>query len=263
MSRTVLVKAGFVFCLLGLSLPVNARDWSNFTPRAPSVKQSGHWEWNWDGSDGLDVRAPAIVHYVPTGPARIVINGPDEMLDRLRIGQGRIEMECFDCHFDGRELDITVSGVTLHHVAIGGSSEMRLGRLDQDRLDLAVSGSARAGAQGRIDQLDLTISGSGGAELNAAMVHQANLRISGSGRIKADGRIDAAKLSISGSGHAELADAQIRQADIHVSGNGGADLTPREDANVVISGSGTVEMASKPAHFSESLSGSGRVRIGK
>jgi len=263
MFRAVLVKAGFVSCLLALASPVGARDWFDFTPREPSLKQSGHREWDWDGKDGLSVHAPAIVHYVPTGPARIVIKGPDEMLDHLRVGQGRIEMECFDCHFDGRKLDITVSGVMLRHVGIGGSGEIQLGRLDQDRLDLAVSGSAQARAQGRVDQLDLTISGSGGAELNAAMVHQADLRISGSGRIRADGRIDAAKLEISGSGHAELADAQIREADIRISGNGGADLTPREDANVVISGSGSVDMAAKPAHFSESVSGSGRVRIGK
>ena len=263
MSAIPFAKAGFALCLFALLSPAQARDWHDFTTREPSLKQSGHWEWDWDGGDSLDVQAPAIVHYVPTGPARIAINGPDDMLDRLRVGRGRIEMECFDCHFDGRKLDITVSGVVLHHAAIGGSGEMRLGRLDQDRLDLAVSGSAEVGAQGRIDQLNVTISGSGGAELNAAVVHQADLRISGSGRIRADGRIDAAKLAISGSGHAQLADAQIRQADIHVSGNGGADLTPREDANVVISGSGMVEMAAKPARFNESLSGSGRVRIGK
>ena len=200
MSRAVLAKAGFVFFLLALSLPVQARGEDDFAPREPSLKQSGHWEWDWNGGDSLGGHAPAIVHYVPTGPARVVINGPDEMLDHLRVGQGRIEMECFNCHFDRRKLDITVSGVMLHHIVIGGSGEMQLGRLDQDRLDLTISGSADVSAQGRVDQLDLTISGSGDAELNATAVHRADLHISGSGRIRADGRIDTVNLTISGSG---------------------------------------------------------------
>ena len=35
------------FCLLSLTLavPALARGWDEFTPREPSLKQSGHWEW--------------------------------------------------------------------------------------------------------------------------------------------------------------------------------------------------------------------------
>jgi len=152
--------------------------------------------------------------------------------------------------------------VTLHHVAIGGSSEIRLGRLDQDRLDLTISGSGHASAQGRMDELGVTVSGSGGAELDAANVHQADIHISGSGSIHAAGRIDLMKLAISGSGQAGLDHAAIRQADIHISGNGNANLSPRDEANVVITGSGRVAMAAKPARLSESVTGSGHVRIG-
>ena len=81
MSVISFAKAGFALCLL--ALPAQARDWHDFTSREPSLKQSGHWEWDWDGGDRLDVHAPAIVHYLPTGPARLVINGPDDLRKAL------------------------------------------------------------------------------------------------------------------------------------------------------------------------------------
>ena len=140
----------FSACLfsLAMSMPALARDWDGFTPREPSLKQSGHWEWAWDGNDGLGVNAPATVHYVPTGPARIVVNGPDDMLEHLRVGQGQIKMECDNCRFHSEKLDITVSGVTLRNVALSGSGEIALGRLEQDRLNLVVSGSGSSAPEG-------------------------------------------------------------------------------------------------------------------
>jgi len=213
--------AKIALCLFALSLvPAQAR--SDFTPRDPSLKQPGHWEWAWDGSDGLGVDVPATVHYLPNGPARIVINGPDEILEHLRIGQGQIKVECDDCHFGNRRLDITVSGVRLRSVAVHGSGEILLGRLDQDQLNLAISGSGRVSAEGRVDRLELAISGSG------------NVRMS---------------------------DAVVRRADIHISGSGDAVVTPREEANVHVSGSGNIRMKAVPARLNQSVSGSGGVRI--
>src|ERR1700755_2990311 len=115
MQKIPAVKAGLVFCLL--AAPALARSSDDFTPRDPSLKQPGHWEWAWDGSDGLGVGlVGAKVHYVPTGPARIVITGPDEALAQVRVGQGQIRW-CDDCRAI-RGLEVTVSGVTLRHVAL-------------------------------------------------------------------------------------------------------------------------------------------------
>jgi ABC-type hemin transport system ATPase subunit len=88
MSNPAFAKTGFALCLLTLAVvPAAARDGYDFTPREPSLKQSGHWEWAWDGEDGLGVGlVGATVHYVPQGPARIVITGPNEALERVKIG---------------------------------------------------------------------------------------------------------------------------------------------------------------------------------
>ena len=179
MQKSFLSQIAFGLLSLSLALPALARDWNDdFTPREPSLKQSGHWEWAWDGDDGLGVSVAATVHYLPGGPARITVTGPDDLLEKLRVGQGQIRW-CEDCRIRGSRLDITVSGVSLHNVALhGGGGDIQMGRLDQDRLRMAISGSGRMSAGGRIDRLDLAISGSGNASLGDAIVRRANIHIS-------------------------------------------------------------------------------------
>lgn len=222
MPNPLFSKVAFCLFSLALAVPALARSWDDFTPREPSLKQSGHWEWAWDGEDGLGVGVRATVHYVPTGPARIVVKGPNDLLEKLRVGQGRIRW-CEDCRVGGDRLDITVSGVALREVAVHGSGgDIQLGRLDQDRLRLAISGTGKASASGRIDQVDL---------------------------------------SISGSGSANLGDASVRRANIHISGSADVDLSPRDEANVHVSGSGNIRMKAMPARLNQRVSGSGGVRI--
>jgi hypothetical protein len=221
MSNSFFAK--IALCLFALSLvPAQARGGDDFRPRDPSLKQSGHWEWNWDGDDGLGVAVGATVHYVPNGPARISVRGPDELLEKLRIGEGQIRW-CDDCRIDGGRLDITVSGVALRSVALhGAGGDLQLGRLNQDRLNLAIAGTGKASAAGRIDRLELSISGSG--------------------------RID-------------MADASVQRADIHIAGSGDVAVTPREQANVHVAGSGNVRMRAAPARLNQFVTGSGGVRI--
>jgi hypothetical protein len=223
MSNTAFAKAGFAFCLLSLSVvPAMARDGYDFTPREPSLKQSGHWEWAWDGEDGLGVGlVGATVHYVPQGPARIVITGPAEALERVRVGQGQIRW-CEDCRAI-RGLEVTVSGVTLHNVALHGADvNIQLGRLDQDRLRLALAGTGEIDAGGRIDRVDI---------------------------------------SIAGAGNIGMAGAAVQRANINIAGSGDVTVNPREEANVHVAGSGRIRMTAMPARLNQSITGSGGVRI--
>jgi Putative auto-transporter adhesin, head GIN domain len=223
MPNSIFAKAGFVLSLLSLTLVcAQARNGNDFTPREPSLKQSDHWEWAWDGSDSLGVGLTgAKVHYVPTGPARITITGPHEALEQVRVGQGQIRW-CQDCR--GRKgLEITVSGVALRNVALGGADiDMQLGRLDQDRL---------------------------------------NVSLAGTGEISAGGRIDRLELSIAGSGNVRMGDARVQRADIHIAGSGDVTVTPREEANVHVAGSGNVRVRAMPPRLNQFITGSGGVRV--
>jgi len=154
MQNSFLPKIALCLFSLALAVPALARSWDDFTPQDPSLKQSGHWEWAWDGEDNLGVNVGATVHYVAGGPARIVATGPDALLEKLRVGQGEIRW-CEDCSIRGGRLDITVSGVTLHKVALhGGGGDIQLGRLDQDRLRLAISGAHPSAAGNGQTQAD-------------------------------------------------------------------------------------------------------------
>ncbi len=224
MANRLAAKTGFLlgFLLLTLAMPAHARGWDDFTPRDPALKQPGHWEWNWDGHDGLGVSVAATVHYVPTGLARISITGPDELLEKLRVGQGQIRW-CEDCHVGSGRLDITVSGVALRNVALhGAGGEIMLGQMNQDRLNLAIAGTGRISAAGRIDRLDV---------------------------------------SIAGSGAVQMGDAVVQRADIHIAGSGDVAVTPRQQANVRVVGSGSVRMSASPARLNQTVTGSGGVRI--
>lgn len=223
MTNPTFAKTGFALCLLTLAVaPAVARDGYDFTPREPSLKQSGHWEWAWDGEDGLGVGlVGATVHYDPKGPARIVITGPNEALERVRVGQGQIHW-CDDCRAI-RGLEVTVSGVTLHNVALHGADvNIQLGRLDQDRLNLALAGTGEIGASGRVDRLSASIAGAG------------NIRMEG---------------------------AKVQRASINIAGSGDVTVSPRDEANVHVAGSGRVNMSAMPARLNQSITGSGGVRV--
>src|SRR5689334_6014043 len=90
----IFAKAALAAVLLSSAAMANG--WDDFIPREPSLKQPGHWEWTWDGSDGLGISVPATVHYLRGGAARITISGPDDMLAQLRVGQGQIRF-CREC----------------------------------------------------------------------------------------------------------------------------------------------------------------------
>ena len=341
--KAVLAISGVTFLAL-VATAAFARDWDDFTPRDPVVKQAGHYEWNWDGDDALSLEAPATMHYTPGGSPRIVITGPEDLLARIRVGQGHIRFDRdFDRdwdHVDNDRLQVTVTGVTVHNISVSGSGRATLEKLNLDHLDLAISGSGSLAGDGRSDRLHVAVSGSGRADVTKLAANEADINISGSGTVADAGRSDHLGLNISGSGHGELGQLQVRdakirlsgngtvaigrgleqldltlsggahvdlgtlqaretriqmsgsgqvngsgssdrvmlsmsghgtadlgqlqtrEADIRVFGNGRVTLSPRETANVTVSGSGVVAMATRPAHLSQHTSGAGSVRIG-
>lgn len=219
-----------VFCLslpvvtMLAVLPGAARPW-DFTPLKPVVDEPGRKEWNWNGQHSLSLGVPAVVRYQRSGTPRIVVTGPKEALDRVLVGEGRIvrDDDGWRWGFGGDEtLQVTITGVALDRVSIGGSGKIHLGRLDQERMDASIGGSGTITAEGRVEHLDLKIGGSG--------------------------KIDFGQVT-------------ARDAQIKIGGSGNIDVTPREQANVTIGGSGTVRMGVKPAHMRARVAGSGHILV--
>ena len=264
MTKTSLIhslaKAACLVSLMALTVPASAaRFWDTTNYREPAVTQSGRIEWAWDGGKKLAVGVPATVHYSEGGAPRVVITGPDDMLRRVRFGEGNIVMDN-DGYFSWNHdrLDITVTGVPLDTFIVSGSGKMLLGKLRRDNLTINVSGSGAVEADASVKgDADLRVSGSGHITFGTLDARNTVARISGSGTIDGRGRTDTLDLNMSGSGR--FADIASTRANVTMSGSGRATIAAREEAHVHISGSATVRMPAKPPRLDVSVSGSGHV----
>jgi hypothetical protein len=220
--KTVLAITGLAFLVLAAT-GAFARDGDDdFAARAPVVKQPGRYEWNWDGGDSLTLAIPAATRYTPGGSPRIVIIASEDFLSHVRVGDGRIRMARGWRNESGERAQVAITGVTVHNITLAGSGRVTLEKLDLGRLRLTLAGSGALSGEGRVDQLDLNVAGSGDSDLSRLTVRRANIHIAGSGNVK---------------------------------------LTPRDEAHLSVAGSGTVHMAARPPRLSQSIVGSGGVRV--
>jgi hypothetical protein len=256
-----LTKVICILSLMALAVPAMARSWG-FSAREPAVTQPGRVEWAWDGGKKLAVGVPGTVHYSEAGAPRVVITGPDEMLRRVRFGDGNIVMDNDDFPWSNSwnhdRLDITVTGVALNEFIVSGSGRMQLGKLQRDSLSVNVSGSGAVELDAVVKgDAELKVSGSGHINFAGLQAKGLRARISGSGGIDGKGRAESLDLDMSGSGR--FADIASSRADVTMSGSGRAVIAPRDEAHVRISGSATVRMPSAPPKLDVRVSGSGHV----
>lgn len=170
-------------------------------------------------TDRLAIHLPATVHYQPGGAAEAVISGDPAMLSRIRFSGGELDLDCDPGLFASR-LQIKVSGPPIARWEVKGSGDLTLSQINQPKLGLVIKGS---------------------------------------GSISATGIADAVALSISGSGDAELKELAAQSVQVEIRGSGDATLTAKADADVVIYGSGDVELFGRPVLRRSEVRGSGNI----
>jgi hypothetical protein len=174
----------------------------------------------WDAGDRLDIDLPAVVDYRPGPKAEAVISGDSWLLQHVRLAAGRLGYDVgFDC-FPAGKLAVQLTGPAVTNWRMHGSGRLSLSELEQDALDIGISGS---------------------------------------GSVIANGTVRRMLLHISGSGSAEMSKLALKSAELRVSGSGEADIAPQEEADIHISGSGNVLLHGHPARIQSRISGSGRI----
>ena len=103
------------------------------------------------------------------------------------------------------------------------------------------------------------MSGSGRLAIHDYQQDQLAVHITGNGAVTADGAAKSAKVEISGSGDADLAELSLDGADVAITGSGEAKVGPKTWAKLNISGSGNVDLLSRPKRLESQISGSGHV----
>jgi hypothetical protein len=83
--------------------------------------------------------------------------------------------------------------------------------------------------------------------------------IAGHGEVSAKGRAKTTRIDISGDGDVDLGKLDARDADVDINGSGRAQVAPTGSATLHISGSGEIDLLSRPASVSSDVSGSGRI----
>jgi hypothetical protein len=98
--------------------------------------------------------------------------------------------------------------------------------------------------------------------LNIEAYDQDSLEISTTGmaKVTGHGRTGALKLSMTGAGDADLAGLDAESAEVSISGAAEATIAPRTRAKLDISGSGEVELTTRPLKLEKNISGSGEVK---
>ena len=214
---------------------------------------------DWDGSDhvGLSILSPAT--YTPGSGNKLHAAGDPQVLAHLRIRNGNIEMDCRGWRDRTGDVTLTLPGREFRKFGINGGGNLTLNSLNQSDLSLAIGGSGKVRANGKVEDLKLAIGGSGNMDLDQITGRQARADIGGSGTIRAKGAIDEIRISIGGSGRADFGAVTSSKADVRIGGHGDVDIAPTDLANISIGGSGDVTLHSNPKEMETHIGGSGRI----
>lgn len=263
MIRTLFIIAGSAFLLCLLSFAGAAalggadlkRDGWHFT-----VDEDGSWTWDgdvdasvttlaeaegtrslaWTGGDRLIVDLPGEVVFVEGAEASVEVTGPQSVIDRVRLIDGVLSAEevvrsersgaleggpvslrsSNRTYWSNEGIRVVVTAPDVSRFELRSSARLEIQDYDQDALDVNISGSGEVQARGRATRLALDISGSGDAEMN---------------------------------------DLDVTDAEIDISGSGNARVDATGEVTIDLSGSGDVDLASRPASLSQSITGSGDV----
>jgi hypothetical protein len=174
-----------------------------------------------DGSDEVRVVAGPAMSVSATGAASdldkldIRVEG-----NALKIGRKK---SSWSMGWRNRGVVVTVTTPSLFGVAVNGSGDMTVDRIDAETFQAAVKGS-------------------GNLNLSSVKAKTIAFAVDGSGNLNATGTADSAQIAVGGSGDFDARGLTATRAAIAVRGSGNASMTVSGDATIAVSGSGDVDV---------------------
>ena len=223
----ILSGAGLVLCVcfLGLAYLIGGDDVFH-DPRSmqgvkPLLDMATRKEWRWQGGDTLALDAPVNVRYEPRGAPGVSVTGPAELMEHVRVGEGRIVSDSAPRRNNSRKMEAVISGVPIRKFVVNGGETLQLGHIDQPAMEVHINGNGTVTGEGTLARLNLVIAGSGNADLG--------------------------KLSVTD------------EAKVSILGNGTASLSPLGELRLFIAGNGKLSLLSKPRNIRQTILGSGNI----
>ena len=106
-----------------------------------------------------------------------------------------------------------------------------------------------------------SITGSGDLSLDDLQQDEIELAITGSGTIRASGQVARLTVDISGSGDVKAKELQASVAELRVSGSGDINAQATQSLSARVSGSGDIKVWGNPAKRDTRVSGSGEIKF--
>ncbi|HRD46808.1 MAG TPA: DUF2807 domain-containing protein [Caulobacter sp.] len=188
----------------------------------------------WTG-EVLSVDLPADVTYIQGDAGRIFIEGPKDIVDRIRVENGRISYDGDLIQHSG-DVTIDINGVRI----IDDAERLRITVTAPTVNSFSVNGSGDLDIQG-YDQPKMTVA------------------VQGSGDVTGVGKTQTLELGVVGSGSIDVGELAAGDAEVDLSGSGDATVNANGTVKIAIAGSGGVKLRAKPASLTSEISGSGDV----
>jgi len=201
---------------------------NNTSPgQAPMATSLNSKEWDWSGGDKITINVPGSVRTEEGSPARIIVHGDAGAIARITFVNGKlsasslIQTDMFRSYSPAlNRVEVILRGVHLNTFDVYGNDKINLGHIDQDQL---------------------------------------NIRISGNSDVEAEGRAGALAVQVFGSGKIYLGKLAANTAAIDISGTGNVEVAPSEKLNATIRGSGKIRLFSRPQDVQTDISGRGQI----
>ena len=206
----------------GCGATPGAKDSACDRPVRTATSEPGKLALDWDGSGAVTVNIPARVLYQPGPTAQASVSGDPELIAHVRMRQGSLDWDTpswdrtVNCSAK-EQLEIRLTGPAVTSWMMHGCGALELTNLQQDSLRIAGSGSSSVTVTGTVQRVSLHAAGSVRADLSRLVAQHADTHIDGSAHVELTPREDA-DISIAGSGLVQVhGTARIRS---HVSGSG-------------------------------------------
>lgn len=199
--------------------------------RGPSVTRN----LPWSGGASLIIDGALNVEYVQGAEAGVVITGPQAVVERVRLDGARLSLD------EGDE-----------RIVFGWDSGHFRARSDYDDLRVVITAPSVATFQ---------LNGSQRLSITGYDQPSIAISVSGSGEVEATGETQVLNLTVDGSGEADMRGLATRDAVVSINGSGDALVAPTGRADLNISGSGDIDVVTRPATVNQNISGSGDVGL--
>lgn len=253
MIKTLMIIAGSAFVLMIVSfaaaiglymhdLPNYKGDWtiSENAFKITKVDKSAKEEIitrtiDFDAVDVFKMQLPQDVVFQKGDKAQIVLKGPKSLVDSIRFENGILSSATDDTHRNYPIIHFKANGIEA-----------------KDTHDMSIVVTSPSYKK-------ISLLGSGSAQLENLNQEALDVDVTGSGSVNVSGFIKMMSLSIIGSGDIYATDVMSEAVDVNIVGSGDAHIAPKKMAKITITGSGDVNLEGNPESVTSNITGSGSV----